>query len=97
MEPDVTGAKTRPSITVYTTEPCARCNRAKDLLRRHDLLFEEVNLAKDPAGRRELVAFTGEMTFPQIVIGREPVGGLAQLEEAAASGRLEQLVLSPRT
>jgi glutaredoxin 3 len=78
-------------IVVYTTEPCARCIKAKDLLRRHDLDFEEVNLVKDPVGRKELVAFTGQMTFPQIIIGHEPLGGLDDLEEAAQSGRLLEL------
>jgi glutaredoxin 3 len=78
-------------IVVYTTDPCARCIKAKDLLRRHELPFAEVNLAKDPVGRRELVAFTGQMTFPQIVVGHEPIGGLDDLERAAASGRLDQL------
>ena len=46
-------AANQPSITVYTTDPCARCMKAKDLLRRHDLDFEEVNLAKDPVGREQ--------------------------------------------
>ena len=41
-------------ITVYTTDPCARCIRAKDLLRSRGLVFAEVNLAKDPVGRRGL-------------------------------------------
>ena len=58
-------------ITVYTTDPCARCIRAKDLLRSRGLVFAEVNLAKDPVGRRGLAEFTGQMTFPQIVIGGE--------------------------
>jgi glutaredoxin 3 len=81
----------KPSITVYTTDPCARCIRAKDLLRRYDLEFEEVNLAKDPVGRRELAAFTGHMTFPQIVIDGHPLGGYAELEEADEKGELERL------
>jgi glutaredoxin 3 len=88
-------AKTAGSIlqiTVYTADPCARCLRAKDLLRRNDLPFEEVNLTKDPVGRRDLVACTGQLTFPQIVIGHEPIGGLDELEEAEREGRLSELV-----
>jgi glutaredoxin 3 len=81
----------KPAITVYTTDPCARCIRAKDLLRRYDLEFEEVNLAKDPVGRRELAAFTGHMTFPQIVIDGRPVGGFAELQEADEQGELARL------
>jgi glutaredoxin 3 len=81
----------KPGITVYTTDPCARCIRAKDLLRMRNLRFEEINLAKDPAGRRELAAFTGHMTFPQIVIDGRPLGGFAELEEADEQGTLEEL------
>ena len=81
----------KPSITVYTTDPCARCIRAKDLLSRHELAFVEINLAKDPVGRRELVEFTGHMTFPQIVIDGRPIGGLQELQAAAEDGSLERL------
>jgi glutaredoxin 3 len=78
-------------ITVYTTDPCARCIRAKDLLRARGLAFDEVNLAKDPVGRRKLAQFCGQMTFPQIVIGGESLGGFQELLEADRDGRLERL------
>jgi glutaredoxin 3 len=81
----------KPSIKVYTTDPCARCIRAKELLRRRSLDFVEVNLAKDPVGRRELAVFTGHMTFPQIVIDGRPLGGFAELQQADEEGLLEDL------
>jgi glutaredoxin 3 len=82
----------QPEITVYTTDPCARCIRAKDLLRARGLEYREVNLAKDPAGRRRLAEFTGHLTFPQIVIGGAPIGGFQDLVEADRQGLLERLV-----
>jgi len=81
----------KPEIVVYTTDPCARCIRAKDLLSARGLSFREVNLAKDPVGRRRLAEVTGHMTFPQIVIGDEPVGGYQDLVDAERQGRLDQL------
>jgi glutaredoxin 3 len=84
-------ASKQPEIVVYTTDPCARCIRAKDLLSARGLSFREVNLAKDPVGRRRLADFTGHMTFPQIVIGGEPVGGFQDLVEADRQGRLAEL------
>jgi glutaredoxin 3 len=80
-----------PDITLYTTEPCGRCHRSKALLEDHGLMYREVNLAKDPVGRRELVELTGRMTFPQIVIDGRPLGGEEELVEAARSGELEKL------
>ena len=59
-------------ITVYTTEPCGYCRTAKALLDRRGIPYEEINLAKDADGRAELVARTGMMTFPQVIIDGEP-------------------------
>ena len=81
----------KPEIVLYTTEPCARCHKAKALLRSHGLAYDEVNLAKDPVGRRELAERTGHLTFPQIVIDGRILGGFVELEEAAKSGELEAL------
>ena len=41
-----------------------------------------MNLAKDPVGRAELVALTGQMTFPQVLVGERSVGGFRELVEA---------------
>lgn len=81
----------KPEIIVYTTEPCARCIKAKALLSGHGLAYQEVNLAKDPVGRRELAERTGHLTFPQIVIGERILGGFVELEEANRNGELAAL------
>jgi glutaredoxin 3 len=78
-------------ITVYSTEPCSFCERAKQLLRIRKLDFDEINLAKDPAGRAQLVEETGMLSFPQIVVGEVLVGGFQQLVQADQSGRLAEL------
>ena len=58
-------------VTLFTTEPCGFCRQAKALLESpRDRPSREVNLAKDPDGRADLVALTGQLTFPQIVIGK---------------------------
>lgn len=79
-------------VIVYTTEPCGFCRQAKDLLAARGVKFAEVNLAKDPEGRADLVALTGQMTFPQIVIGRRAIGGFRELLEADRDGALEELL-----
>jgi glutaredoxin 3 len=80
------------SVIVYTTDPCARCGTAKALLSKRGIEFDEVNLAKDPDGREELSRRTGMITFPQIVIGGESIGGLDDLIAADRAGRLSGLV-----
>ena len=79
-------------ITVYTTEPCAFCRQAKALLAKRGVAYEEINLARDAAGRAELAARTGMMTFPQVIIGDQLVGGFNELLSAERSGRLAELL-----
>ncbi len=79
-------------VTLYTTEPCGFCRQAKALLESRGVPFEEVNLAKSPEGRADLVTRTGQMTFPQLLVGERPVGGFRALLEADRDGRLEELV-----
>jgi glutaredoxin 3 len=80
------------NITIYTTDPCSFCTRAKSLLEQRRLEYDEVDLAKDPEGRRRLVELTGMMSFPQVVVGDEVVGGFMELVQADRSGRLRDLV-----
>ena len=80
------------TITVYTTEPCGYCRQAKALLAKRGLDYDEINLARDAEGRAELAMRTGMMTFPQVVIGDELVGGFTELAEADRSGRLAELL-----
>ena len=79
-------------ITVYSTEPCSFCLRAKELLTLRELPFEEINLAKDPVGRAELSRKTGLTTFPQIVIEDVTIGGLDDLRAADESGKLSKIL-----
>jgi glutaredoxin 3 len=78
-------------VTIYTTEPCGFCRIAKALLEKRDVPYSEINLAKDPSGRAELVRMTGMMTFPQVVIDDEPIGGYQELVQADRAGRLAEL------
>jgi glutaredoxin 3 len=75
-------------VIVYTTEPCGYCRTAKALLNKRNVPFAEINLAKDPEGRAELVRKTGMMTFPQVVIDGEAIGGYQELVAADRAGRL---------
>jgi glutaredoxin 3 len=79
-------------ITLFTTEPCGFCRQAKALLAARGLDYQEINLAKDPDGRADLVQRTGQMTFPQIVVGDRAIGGFRELLEADREGTLQTLL-----
>jgi glutaredoxin 3 len=79
------------AVIVYTTEPCGFCRVAKSLLAKRGVPYEEINLAKSPEGRSELVSRTGMMTFPQVIIDGVPLGGFQELAAADRAGRLADL------
>jgi glutaredoxin 3 len=79
-------------VTLYTTDPCGFCRQAKALLQARGVAYREVNLAKDPGGRADLIALTGQMTFPQVVVGKRSIGGFRELLEADREGTLADLL-----
>lgn len=79
-------------VTVYTTEHCPFCSSAKALLDKRSIEYEEINLARDPDGRAKLADRTGMITFPQIVIDGETLGGFQELLAADRAGRLSELL-----
>ena len=81
-------------VIVYTTEPCGFCRTAKALLNARRIPFEEINMAKNGEGRAELAERTGMMTFPQVVIDGEVIGGFQELAAADRAGRLRALQLA---
>jgi len=77
-------------IVMYSTDRCSFCTRAKALLQARGLDYEEINLERDPDGREELARRTGMLSFPQILIDDELVGGFMELVAADRSGRLRR-------
>jgi glutaredoxin 3 len=81
-------------VTVYTTEPCSYCARVKGLLKARGVEYAEINLSKDPDGRVQLAQRTGMMTFPQVIVDGELLGGFTEVQAAAESGRLDELFVA---
>jgi glutaredoxin 3 len=75
-------------ITVYTLPWCPHCARAKALLRRRGLPFDEVDGSGVPDFRRQMAALTGGFTVPQVVIDGEPIGGADRLASLDRMGVL---------
>ncbi len=80
-------------ITVYTTESCPFCMRAKALLDQKGAAYEEVFISRSDHGARErLVEETGGYTFPQVVINGTVVGGWDQLSALDQRGELDPML-----
>jgi glutaredoxin 3 len=76
------------AVTIYTTDYCAYCIRAKHLLTKRDIAFREIDVTEDDEKRAWLVETTGRRTVPQIFIGEEPIGGYTELAALDRSGEL---------
>ncbi len=86
--------KTQQPITVYTTDWCPYCVRAKMLLKKKGWDFQEINVEGDAEKRAWLVQATGRRTVPQIFIGDQPVGGFDDIHALDRRGELERLVMT---
>jgi glutaredoxin 3 len=77
-----------PEITIYTTQWCGYCTRAKMLLDSKGIPYEEISLDDDPAFRQRLFDLTGGWTVPQILIDKKPIGGYVELWKLDREGKL---------
>jgi glutaredoxin 3 len=76
---------------MYTTAWCGYCRRAKELLERRRVDFDEISLDGDPAFRDTLHERTGGWTVPQVVVDGRPIGGYRELALLERAGELERL------
>lgn len=79
-------------ITVYSTQFCPYCVRAKQLLDSKGLSYKEVRVDQDPQQRQVMMERSGRRTVPQIWVGETHVGGFDDLWALDKSGRLDALV-----
>ena len=77
-------------VKVYSTNYCPYCTRAKQLLTKRGIPFDEVDVTTDDATRAWLVQTTGRRTVPQIFINGEPIGGYDDLHELDRTGELQR-------
>ncbi len=80
-----------PEIQVYTWANCPFCVRAKDLLKRKGLKFDEINLDGKDEELRALQQRTGQRTVPQIFIDGKLIGGFTELAQLDSQGGLDKL------
>ena len=83
---------TAPAVTMYATGWCPYCSRARSLLERKGVSFEEIDIEAAPAKRAEMQSRSGRRTVPQIFIGDHHVGGCDDLHALEQAGKLDALL-----
>ena len=79
-------------VQVYTTDYCPYCDRAKALLAKRGIAYEEIDVTHEPEKRAWLVQTTGRRTVPQIFINDAPIGGFDELRTLEDEGALDRLL-----
>ncbi|MEW7976934.1 MAG: glutaredoxin 3 [Candidatus Sedimenticola endophacoides] len=86
-----------PKVEVYSTAICPYCVRAKELLGRKGVEYQEKMIEGDRELMREMITRSNRRTVPQIFIDDFHVGGYDDLAELDAFGRLDPLLgIEPR-
>lgn len=81
------------TITIYSTQHCPYCVRAKMLLKGKSLEYTEILIDEEPEKKEEMLAKSnGLQTVPQIFIGEQHIGGFDKLWELERAGDLDKLL-----
>ena len=81
-----------PDVTVYSSNWCGFCMRAKALLQSKGVEFTEVVVDGDAERRREMTSRSGRSSVPQIFVGDTHVGGCDDLYALEREKRLDALL-----
>lgn len=81
-----------PKVEMYTTAICPYCLRAKRLLERKGVDYEEIRIDGDYEQMRVMMERSRRHTVPQIFIGDHHVGGFDDLARLDAYGELDQML-----
>ena len=79
-------------VTMYTTSWCPYCSRARALLERKGVSFEDIDIDEAPEKRTEMQNRSGRRSVPQIFIGDHHVGGCDDLHALEQAGKLDALL-----
>lgn len=86
-------SKTQAEITIYLTQFCPYCVRAKSLLNAKQVNFTEIDVGAQPELREEMIQKSNGVTsVPQIFIGDTHVGGCDDLFATESAGKLDAML-----
>jgi glutaredoxin 3 len=79
-------------VKVYSKKSCPFCVRAKALLDRKGVAYQEIDAEHDDALRTWLVETTGQRTVPQIFVGDRSLGGFSDIDALDREGKLDAIL-----
>ena len=82
------------NITIYSSDYCPFCIRAKQLLTSKDVAFDEIKVDGQYELRQEMTQKSGRTSVPQIWIDGLHVGGCDELFALEREQKLDTLLAS---
>lgn len=80
-------------VEIYTKFTCGYCFRAKALLEKKNVDYEETDISMGGTDREEMIQRSGgRTTVPQIFINGQHIGGSDDLASLEAAGKLDALL-----
>ena len=67
-------------VTIYSTATCVYCKMAKDFFQKHNVKYEEFNVAEDEKARAEMVQKSQQLGVPVIDIDGKIIVGFSESE-----------------
>ena len=81
-----------PKVIIYTTTFCPYCVRAKMLLQKKQIPFEEIKITDDVTREQMITKSNGKKSVPQIFIDEKHIGGCDDLYELDRQQKLDELL-----
>lgn len=80
-------------VEIYSTMWCGYCARARSLLAKKGVAFDDIDVEVDTSKRDEMIKRAGgRMTVPQIFIDGAYIGGSDELVALDRAGKLDALL-----
>lgn len=82
-------------VKIYSTATCPICDKAKALLTKWNISYDEARVDQDRDSLKEMLEISNNArTVPQIAIDDRWIGGFSELTELHMDGELDDLVES---
>lgn len=83
-------------VKIYTLRHCPFCKKAKTILASKNVNFEEIDVTDNEDNFSNLLAekylIKGQVTFPQIIINNNRIGGCSDLEKLIKTQEFDKLL-----
>ncbi|MDE8601700.1 glutaredoxin 3 [Marinomonas sp. RSW2] len=80
------------SVTIYSSNYCPFCTRAKQLLSSKNIAYNEICVDGNNKLRQEMTQKSGRTSVPQIWIGEQHIGGCDDLYDLERQKKIDGLL-----